>query len=366
MKTPFLSISCVFFIIIVLILLGSHFQENEPSSKPCFMELRQKNDSSQNLNFFEKKEEESKYELTYGWRDFKNNTHYLTFSISKQQLSDSEQEYGYYPEEMKKYVDEHIEKMKEKMIIYLNELANREIAKSKYSQYITVKDITLKSFNLKVSASPARIEKARAEFKRITHKLSKEQNAYFRKIEKEQKKISKQFLEERGLRFIGKKIGVDYARCVKNNRSRVKHIVESMRKIKRDLNLYQFLELMLTFIQEIKFGIPSFKENDKIILGFWVPFKVLVNNLGDCDSKGVTFAAMWMNFRKYPLLLFEVPEHLFVGIAIPSFRGEGVTIRGLRYTLLEVTGPKKMPPGLITPYSQFYLEGGHFHYVFVQ
>jgi len=356
----------VFFVIIALILLGSHFHKNEPSAKATFIDLRQKNDSGQNLNFFEKKEEESEYELTYGWRDFKSNAHYLTFSISKQQLSDSEQEYGYFPEEMKEYVDEHVERMKEEMIVHLNELANREIAKSKYSQYITIKDITLKSFNLKVSASPARYKEARAEFKRITNKLSKEQNAYFRKIEEEQKKKSKQFLEKRGLRFIGKKIGVDYAQCIRNNRSRVKHIVENMRKIKKNLNLYQFLELMLTFIQEVKFGIPPFKENNKIILGFWVPFKVLANNLGDCDSKGVTFAAMWMNFKRYPLLLFEVPEHLFVGIAIPSFRGEGITIRGLRYTLLEVTGPKKMPPGMIAPYSQFYLKGGHFHYVFVQ
>ena len=168
------------------------------------------------------------------------------------------------------------------------------------------------------------------------------------------------------MKFIGQNIGVDYAQCIKNNRSRIKHIVESMRKIKKNLRIYQFLELTLAFIQEIKCGIPPLIENNKMILGFWVPLKVLANNFGDCDSKAVTFASMWMNFKRYSLLLFEVPEHLFVGIAIPSFRDEGITIRGLRYTLLEVTGPEKMPPGLISRYSQLYLESGRFNYAFIR
>ena len=43
-----------------------------------------------------------------------------------------------------------------------------------------------------------------------------------------------------------------------------------------------------------------------------------------------------------------------------------VTINGLRCTLLEVTGPEKMPHGLISLYSQFYLESGRYRYAFVR
>ncbi|UCC40089.1 MAG: hypothetical protein JSV96_01115 [Candidatus Aminicenantes bacterium] len=366
MRIAILYISVVFLLIIGLTLLASSLDRNEFSSMPGFSDSGQKSESDINLNFFERQEKEDEYELTYGWKDFMSNPYCLTFPISKQQLSLSEREFGYYPEDLKKYVDEHIEKMKEEMIVYLKEFVTREIAKSKYPQYISIRNITLKSFGLKLSASPSHYKEAKSEFKKITDKLAKEQKAYLKKIEKEQKKRSKIFLEEKSLRVIGKRIAVDYAQCVENNRSRVKHIVKSMREIKKNFSIYQFLELMLAFIQEIKFGIPSLEENNKRILGFWVPLKVLANNFGDCDSKGVTFASMWINFRRYPILLIEIPEHLFVALAIPSIRGEGITIKGLRCTLCEVTGPEKMPPGLITPYSQFYLKGGQFNYVYVR
>lgn len=366
MRIPFLYISIVFFLIIGLTLLAYHPDKNEFSSKSGFIELGQENGAGQNLNFFEKNENEEEYQVSYGWKDFRNNAYYLTFSISKEELSRSEREFGYYPEELKKYVDEHVEKMKEEMIVYLKGFAEREIAKSKYSQYISIKDFTLNSFNIKVSAPADLHKKVKDEFKRITNKLSKEKKTYFKKIEKEQEKRSKIFLEGRGLKFIGQKIGVDYARCIKNNRSRVKHMVESMRKFKKNFRIYQFLELTLAFIQEIKCGIPPLIENNKMILGFWVPLKVLANNFGDCDSKGVTFASMWMNFSRYPVLLIEIPKHLLIGLAIPSLRGEGITINGLRCTLLEVTGPEKMPHGLISLYSQFYLESGRYRYAFVR
>jgi len=132
------------------------------------------------------------------------------------------------------------------------------------------------------------------------------------------------------------------------------------------LNIQQFLSFLLSYIQEIRYGIPPLMENGKYIMGFWVPPKVLINNFGDCDSKGVTFASMWINFKKYPILLIRIPKHLFIGLAVPSFSEEGVTINGLRYTLCEVTGPDKLPPGMIAPYSQLHLEGGNYSYELIR
>jgi hypothetical protein len=126
------------------------------------------------------------------------------------------------------------------------------------------------------------------------------------------------------------------------------------------------MALMLAFIQKIRYGLPPLKEKDKVILEFWVPPKVLVNNYGDCDSKGVAFASMWTTFKKYPFILIKIPKHLFVGVAIPSIGGEGFVINGIRYTLLEVTGPDLIPPGLITQYSHFYLQSGKYRYELIQ
>jgi hypothetical protein len=371
MKTPFLTISLVFFAIVILISFASFRDNDNPSEinssyESRFLKLSQKASLAQNLNAFEKLEKETEYELTYGWRDYKANGYYLTFSISKQQLSDAEAEFGYSLEELERYLEDGLEKMREEMMVYLEEFTRQQIENGKHSQYILIEKVDAKKFNLKLSVPTPLSEKVKPEFERIKDKLAKEQNAYFKKIRKEQKKLEKAFLEKRGFRVVGDRIEVNYSLCVRRNRLRVKQVVEQMMKLKKKMSLRQLLFLMTAFIQEIKYEIPPFKENNRIIAGFWVPPKVLINNLGDCDSKGVTFASMWTNFKNYPLVLIKIPDHLFVGLAIPSVGRDKITINGLSYTLIEVTGPDKMPPGLITNYSHFYLEGGQFRYELIR
>lgn len=371
MKTPFLSISLVFLALISLILLASFLGNDNPpnnnsSGGSNFLNLNQKISSNQSLNIFEKIDKESGYELTYGWRDYGGDGYSMTFSVSKQQLSDAEEEFGYYPEELEKYLEESFGKMKEEMITYLEEFTRRQIEKSKYPQYILIEKIDAKKFKLKISVPSSLYKEVKAESEMIKDKLNIEESTYFKKIEKEQKKKKKSFLERKGFQIIGDSIGVNYSLCVRNNRPRVKKVVERMKKIKKKMSLRQLLFLISAFIQEIKYGIPPFRENNKIIAGFWAPPKVLVNNFGDCDSKGVAFASMWTNFKRYPLILIKIPNHLFLGLAIPSIGRDEITINGLSYTLCEVTGPDKIPPGLITNYSRFYLEGGRFRYELIR
>ena len=343
-----------------------NISNNSSMAKSNFLNLNQKIGSKQSLNIFEKIDIETGYELTYGWRDYRGDGYTMTFSVSKQQLSDAEEEYGYDPDELEKYLDENYEKMRKEMMIYLEEFARRLIERSKFPQYILIEKIDAKKFRVKISVPSALYEEVKAASEKIKDKLTAEEDAYLIKIDKEQKKKEKAFLEKRGFRVIGDSIGVDYSRCVRNNRPRVKNVVERMKKMKKRMSLRQLLFLMSAFIQEIKYGIPAFKENNKIIAGFWVPPKVLVYNLGDCDSKGVTFASMWTNFKRYPLILIKIPNHLFLGLAIPSIGRDEITINGLSYTLCEVTGPDKIPPGLITNYSRFYLEGGRFKYELIK
>jgi hypothetical protein len=371
MKTPLLSISFVSFLIISLAFLLSFLQGGTPGQSDFpdisgFIFLKNGDGGPSNLSSFEKRENERGYELTYGWKDYQSVTHFITFSISKQQLAEAEGEFGYDEQELEKHMEEAAEKIREEMIAYIREFAAQLIAKSQYSEYILIEEIDSKSFRLKLSARQDVYDRVKTEFEKIKFKIAEVQNSYFEKIEKEKEKRRRDFLQRRGLRFIGDKIGVNYEFCVQKNRPRVKQAVEVMSQINRNLSLHQFLALMLAFIQEVRYGIPPLKENNKSILEFWVPPKVLVNNFGDCDSKGVTFASMWSNFKRYPLILIKIPNHLFVGLAIPSFTQEGITINGLRYTLCEVTGPDKIPPGLITPYSRLYLEGGQYRYEIIR
>jgi hypothetical protein len=339
---------------------------NDSPHRLSSLSLNQKISPSQSLNIFEKIDIETGYELTYGWRDYRGNGYTMTFSVSKQHLSDAEEEYGYDPDELEKYLEESYEKMREEMMIYLEEFARRLIERSKFTQYILIEKIDAWQFRIKISVPSALYEEVKAVSEIIKDKITMEEDAYLKKIDKEQKKKEKAFLERRGFRFIGDIIGVDYSRCVRNNRPRVKNVVERMKKLKKRFSFRQLLFLMSAFIQEIKYGIPAFKENNKIIAEFWVPPKVLVYNLGDCDSKGVTFASMWTNLKRYPIVLIKIPNHLFLGVAIPSIGRDEITINGLSYTLCELTGPDKMPPGWITNYSRFCLEGGRFRYELIK
>lgn len=322
----------------------------------------EKKTSDQSLNLFEKEEREEDYKLKYGWKNYGGDTFYISFAITKEQLSEAENEFGYYPDELQKYLNEISEKMSVEMIVYLKEFIRQKIAKSKYSQYILIEEVDPKTFTLKLSVPAPLHKEVKPEFDKIKEKLTKEQGKYLKAIDKEVKKRWEMYLEERGLRFVGDKIGVMYEFCIRKNRLRVTQVAELMRKLKSDTSLRQFLELLLAFIQEIKYGIPPLEENKKIILEFWVPPKVLANNFGDCDSKGVTFASLWTNYKKYPLLLIKIPKHMFIGLAIPSIGEETITINGLRYTFCEVAGPDKIRPGLLTSYSQLYLEGRQYFY----
>lgn len=371
MKTPVLPISIIIFSIIGLILFSSSIVSKNPygsnsSRDSGFILLGQKEGTTENLSYFERKETEIEYKLTYGWKDYSSIEHTITFTISKKELREADDEFGYYPEELKKYLERQLKGMREEMILSLKRFISQLIANSKYPQYILIEEIDALNFKLKISVPPPHYKEVKAEFDRIKGQLTKEQNRYFKKIEEKQERLRRDYYKKRGFRTVGDGIGVNYSLCVQNNRNRVKQVMAVMKKKNKRLSLSQFLSLMLAFIQEIRFGIPPLKENEKFILEFWVPPKVLVYNLGDCDSKGVTFASLWTSFKRYPAILIRIPRHMFVGLAIPSIREEGIMINGLKYTLCEVTGPDKMPPGLISPYSQFYLEGGQFRYELIR
>ena len=315
---------------------------------------------------FSSVESEFDYRLTYNWEDFDTNNFSVSFSLSKNALKEAEDEFGYYPDELERYVHRNLTPLRFEMIIHLKKITQKLIKKSKYSEHFSIAEDNSDSFDLRLSAPPSMQRQIRAEFKRITSEIARQQRLYDKKIKRESKVQKNDFLHKKGLRYIEDKIGVNYGLMVKNNQERVKQVFQNLRKKSSGLSFQQFLSFLLSYIQEIRYGIPPLTENGKYIMGFWVPPKVLINNFGDCDSKGVTFASLWINFKKYPILLIRIPKHLFIGLAVPSFSEEGVTINGLRYTLCEVTGPGKFPPGMIAPYSLMYLEGGNYSYELIR
>jgi plasmid maintenance system killer protein len=362
MKTPILPFFTVLFLICGLIYLSWSFPGNSDGKSLAVLNNGQESAADQDSQPFMKTENPESYSLEYGWRDFDGKSHKLAFDLSRAQLQQAESEFGYYPEDLRKYLDDHLEVSRERMVQDLRKFTQEMIDKSKYSEYISIVEATSKSFDLKLSAPSGLHKKVKGEFEKIRTKLAKEQAKLLKKIEKSQEEEKMRFLESKGIRKFSGKLGVDYSLCVKNNQARVRHILEIMRDENKDLSLRHFLGLLLSFIQEIRYYVPPFSEKGKIIMEFWVPPRVLVENFGDCDSNGVTFAALWKNFKKYPLLLIRIPKHFLVGLAIPPISEQYLVLKGLRYTLCEVSVPEKLPPGMIGRYSQICLQNGQFVY----
>jgi hypothetical protein len=361
-KAPILSFFAVVFLIYGLVyLLWSALGRSDRKSFAVLSDGQNRADA-QDVQPFTRTESEESFLLDYGWRDFDGRPHNISFDIFKAQLHQAEEEFGYYPEDLGKYLDDHLKVSRERMVRDLRMFTQDLIDKSKYSDYISIVEVTSRSFDLKLSAPSALHREVKAEFEKIRSKLAKQQAKLWKKIEKNQEEEKKKFLESKGIRMFSGKYGIDYGLCVKNNQVRVKHILEIMRNENKDLSIRQFLSLLLAFIQDIRYYVPPFSEKGKVILEFWVPSRVLVENFGDCDSNGVTFASLWKNFKKYPILLIRIPKHFIVGLAIPPISEQYLVLNGLKYTLCEVSVSEKLPPGMIGRYSQLCLQSGQFVY----
>jgi hypothetical protein len=325
-------------------------------------------DDAHYQNYFRKEEGPDFFLLTYGFSDFEDRSHRLSFRMARRQIEEAGEEYGYVLDDLNRHLDASLLSLRAETVSALEALASERIRESGMSGFISIEksDPAGQAFKLKVSAPPERSREVKAEFDRITRALAVEQEKRAAGIEKEYRRLRRDYLERRGLRFQGEALGIDYGLSVRRNRPRMQAPLEALEKAARGLNLLEFLSRILAFVQEIRYGLPPLEENGRYIFEFWPPPRVLVENLGDCDSKGVAFASLWTLYRSYPLLLIKIPNHMLVGVAVPAYSGQGVRINGLRYTLMEVTGPGKYPPGLLFPRSRTYLEGGKYLYEMIR
>lgn len=315
--------------------------------------------------YFRRLEKPEAYMLFYGWRDHRDRAYSVDFSMSKRMLRKAVDEFGYHQEELDAYVEEHLQIMRREMIVHLKKITLEEMSRSRYGQYFILEAESEDEFHFRLSIPGSDRDKyknIRGEFVRITKKIAAEQTRYFKRVDSEKKKLMREFLESRLMRYADNKISVHYQRCVEKNSPRMGGVLEKIRQSRPGLSHYEFLAVILGFIQEIRYGIPPLEKDGRKILEFWVPPLVLIQYLGDCDSKGVAFASMWTHFKNYPIILIKIPQHLFVGIGLPVFNGEILVVNGLRYSLCEVTGPDRLPPGRITPYSRSFLNIGRYRY----
>lgn len=98
--------------------------------------------------------------------------------------------------------------------------------------------------------------------------------------------------------------------------------------------------------------------------GFKTPYGLLAGNRGDCDTKSVAMAAVLRQL--YPTLritMVYVPEHAFLGVAIPRGQTDyALNLGGTPFVLLDPTGPRKLRVGEVDPKALAALEAGRYSY----
>lgn len=346
-------------VVIVILISGTLFVLQRVSVRPDEA-------AAEPLAPFERKESETSYELTYRWKGYREESFQGAFSVSKARLAEAEKEFGYEPAELASLLAAEDLRVRKEIIRSLREMALEEISKSRHAPYFVIEEKGALGFNLNYRTSARFQNEIKAEFDRISARLNREQAVLQERGFLEVEARKRAFLESRGLRFIGERLGINYGWLIDRNKPRLKPVLEAIQAQNPGLSLRRFLDVLLSFLQQVRYRIPPLQENSRFILGLWVPFRILVENLGDCDSKGVTFSCLWTNLTNYPLILIKVPNHMFIGVAVPMFGNASVTVGGLRYTLCEVTGPSLMPPGLLTNYSRLCLQGGQYVYELVR
>ncbi|MCJ7680447.1 MAG: hypothetical protein MUP70_06970 [Candidatus Aminicenantes bacterium] len=240
---------------------------------------------------FQKREEGSLFRLTYGWKGFFPVSYRMDVVVLKSDLQSAGEEIGYRQKDLDDRLEEMLVPLRRKMIERLYSLAVESVRKSPFSSSITLEEKGHLEFTLRLTSPPELYAEVKSEFSRIMERIAKEQKLFFDQIEKKKWEWMRSYLEEKGLRLEGQSVSVDYGACVRRNASRMKDVTRTLRDLNTKKDLSGFVSVLLSFVQQISYGIPPLKEDGKDILGFWPPQKVLVSNQGDCDSKSVLSAS---------------------------------------------------------------------------
>jgi hypothetical protein len=105
------------------------------------------------------------------------------------------------------------------------------------------------------------------------------------------------------------------------------------------------VKFLLKFVQDIPYGIPP-DDIEPYNGGMLVAPDILIKKWGDCDSKAALFAGILLHDPTKKIVVIEVPNHVFLGIAgIPKPYQDFVEFQGQRYIFLEPVGPARTPFG---------------------
>ncbi len=132
-------------------------------------------------------------------------------------------------------------------------------------------------------------------------------------------------------------------------------------KVASESDSRAYFSLILSWLQSI----PYDTLEDRVVSngsGYAPPISVLMQNLGDCDSKAVLASSMVRAFLpNTKMIVLYLPNHALLGIALtPKADDRTVEYDSSTYVLYDPTGPALIPFGEVSESTERYIVTGRY------
>jgi hypothetical protein len=328
MKGRSLAAGAAFLITVATLLALAGERDRRPRRGPT--QASGYRDHVEARNAFRRSESTEAYEVEYGFIDHQGESHDVACRILRRDHQGLVARFGYVERDLDAQVAARMQAFAD------DELRGRGLA-----PYFRI-DVSPKSVASRVAArpgtwsdlSPARVQ----ELSRAVEQLRND-------VVARRAVIEVAAYRERGFRLEGRELSVDYPALARWSAPALDGCAKALRWAGAGYDERQYLGMFVAFLQEMRYELPPDVQGGRQTLGLWVPTEVVANGRGDCDSKAVTFCALWRAFSS-PTIVIVLPRHVLVGVAMAPGPGQKFVRLGNRYYVLcEVAGPGKSPPG---------------------
>lgn len=302
--------------------------------------------------------------VSYEWTDAGGRRRTIDLPIRRSELEASEQALGFSLADLRAFLIDAELKIRREEGLSATDIARLVVSRISDPELCRISEDPESDFNFILRTNASALPGGESEVERVLA-------AYRRRWEASRKTVCdrlqgrlREYAGAHGMEVTPRGIAVDYRRLVRDSAVRLKPLAEEFRRTcgpsKTDL-----LAAVYSFVQSIPYEQAPPVEGGRYTAGVEVPLRVLADDRGDCDSKAVLFAALWLDLSKSRTILIQVPEHMLVGVATPFGDGAGITIRSTRYLLLEMSCPQRTPPGAVSRYTADALANRDYKYKIV-
>lgn len=285
---------------------------------------------------FTKKRIEDGYQFSYVWRDVKQQTQHLSFTLSNEQLFDRYRNFSeYHPQIAQEFVN--------------NALRRYVVTNPTPGVYVVLDNPEQGQISAKIRGKD--------------NKLIQETEQKLQSLGQEFKKsyLDKIYYHEFVTPDNDIAVKPDHPRIAMESVDDFKLLKDTIIKKASIKNIRRVTNFVLGFVQNIPYSTLESRLTSSGA-GFNPPTKLLWENQGDCDSKvTLTASLLRMLMPRIKMAMVFIEGHALIGIELmPKAGDEYIEHNGVFYVLAEPTGPALLEIGTIDEESSLAINSGYY------